>query len=160
MKDHLAKGLLLCLAFLLTAASPVKEKKNPAPDFIVKDLDQISVELSSYKDKNTVVLLFWTTWCPYCQKALKNLNELLPELEKEGIAVLPINSGEPSSKVSRFASNNGFAFRIFLDLDSSISDAYHVYGVPVYFVVDKKGYLREATSSFPLREVRELAREK
>jgi hypothetical protein len=51
-------------------------------------------------------------------------------------------------------------FRIFLDSESSVSDAYKVYGVPAYFLVDKKGYLRETSSSFPLEEARILAKEK
>ena len=160
MKNYLAKGLLLGLAFLLTAASPVEEKKTPAPNFILKDLGQATVELASFKDKKPVVLLFWTTWCPYCLKALRNLGQNMADLDKEGIAVLPINAGEPSAKVSRFAQNNGLTFRIFLDLESSVSEAYNVYGVPVYFLVDKKGYLREVASSFPLEQARILAKEK
>lgn len=160
MKDHLVKGLLLGLAFLLTAASPVEEKKTLAPNFILKDLNQESVELAGFKGKKPVVLLFWTTWCPYCQKALRNLGQSITDLDKEGIAVLPVNSGEPSAKVARFVKNNGLTFRVLLDSESSVSEAYNVYGVPVYFLVDKKGYLRGVSSSFPLEEVRILAKEK
>ncbi len=160
MRKYLTQGLLLSLAFFLIAASPAAEKKIPAPDFMVKDLDQISVKLSEYKDKKPVILFFWTTWCPYCQTALKNLSRTQADLEKEGIEVLAINAGEPPSKVARFVKNNGFTFRVFLDFDSSISDAYNVYGVPVYFAVDKKGFLRKMAGSLPLEEARGLAREK
>ncbi len=159
MKDYLAKGFILCLAFLLTAASPVKEKKSLAPNFVLKDLNQAQVELAGFKNKKPVVLFFWTTWCPYCQKALKNLSRDLPDLSKEGYEILPINSGEPASKVSRFARNNGFTFRIILDMDSAVSDAYHVYGVPAYFLVDKKGYLRAIENYFPREKARELVKE-
>ena len=160
MKDHLIKGLLLSLAFLLTAASPIEGKKTLAANFILKDLEQAPVELASFRDKKPVILLFWTTWCPYCERALRNLGQNMADLDKEGIAVLAINAGEPSSKVARFVQKNGFTFRVFLDLESSVSDAYNVYGVPAYFLVDKKGYLREVSSSLPLEEARILAKEK
>jgi peroxiredoxin len=159
MRNYLARGAVLCLAFLLTAASPREDKKSLAPDFALKDLDQVQVELASFKDKKPVVLFFWTTWCPYCQIALKNFNRDRIELEKEGYEVLPINAGEPAAKVARFAKNNGFTFRIFLDMDSKVSDAYQVYGVPAYFLVDKKGYLSAIGNYFPREKARESAKE-
>ena len=152
--------MLLSLVVFLTAAGPVEEKKSLAPNFKLKDLDQISVELSAFKNKSPVVLFFWTTWCPYCRTALKDLTRIIPDLEKAGVAVLPINSGEPAVKVARFANNNGYTFRIFLDIDSQVSDDYHIYGVPVYFLVDKYGYVCLVSNAFPLEEVRKLAKEK
>ncbi|MCX5708806.1 MAG: TlpA disulfide reductase family protein [Candidatus Omnitrophica bacterium] len=160
MKNYLVKGILVCLVFLLTAASPAEKKRILAPNFVLKDLDQIKVELASFKDKKPVVLFFWTTWCPYCQKALKDLNRDQLELSKEGYEILPINSGEPAARVARFAKNNGFTFRIILDTGSEASDAYDVYGVPAYFLVDKKGYLRLTDNYFPREEAKALAKEK
>jgi peroxiredoxin len=160
MKSYLVKGIILYSIFLLTSAGLAAEKKSLAPNFILKDLDQVKVELASFKDKKPVVLFFWTTWCPYCQKALRDLNRNLPEFSKEGYEILPINAGEPEAKVSRFVKSNGFTFRVILDLDSEASEAYHVYGVPAYFLVDKKGYLRLTDNYFPREEARELAKEK
>ena len=173
MKNNLVKVILLTLTLFLTAAGqmavvwlpiakaagPVEEKKSLAPNFKLKDLDQISMELSGFKNKSPVVLFFWTTWCPYCQTALKNLSQTMPVLEKEGIAVLSINSGEPSAKVAKFAKNKGYTFRIFLDSDSKVTDAYHIYGVPTYFLVDKNGYVRSVSNAFPHDEARKLAKE-
>jgi peroxiredoxin len=160
MKKYLTKGIILCLGFLLTAASPKEANKDLAPNFALKDLNQVKVELSGFKDKKPVVLFFWTTWCPYCQRALKNLNRDLPDLSKEGYEILPINAGEPAAKVAKFAKNNGYNFRILLDPSSETSDAYHVYGVPAYFLVDKKGVLRGSDNSFPREAARELVKEK
>ena len=160
MSNYFAKTALICLTVFLIAAAPLEKRKSIAPNFKVKDLDQISVELSSFKNKNNVVLFFWTTWCPYCLKALKNLNQTMAELEKEGIIILPINSGEKAEKVANFARKNGYAFRIFLDVDSAVSDGYQIYGVPTYFIVDKLGFVRSASNFFPQEELEQLAREK
>jgi peroxiredoxin len=160
MKNYRATGILICLVFLLTTAGFAEEKGSLAPNFVLKDLDHIKVELAGFRNKKPVVLFFWTTWCPYCQKALKNLNRDQSELAKEGYEIMAINAGEPEAKVSRFVKNNGFTFRIILDANSEASDAYRVYGVPSYFLVDKKGYLRLTDNYFPREEARELAKEK
>jgi cytochrome c biogenesis protein CcmG, thiol:disulfide interchange protein DsbE len=160
VKNYLVKTALICLTVFLIAAAPLEEKRSIAPNFRVKDLDQITVELSSFKNKNNVVLFFWTTWCPYCLQALKNLNQTIGELKKEGIIVLPINAGETPEKVANFAARNGYTFRIFLDADSAVSDGYQIYGVPTYLIVDKKGFVRSASNFFPQEELKKLAREK
>jgi len=159
MKNNFAGIMLICLTVFLTASAPLEQKQSLAPNFTVRDLAQIPIELASFKDKRPVVLFFWTTWCPYCLKALKNFSQNLPEWEQEGITVLPINSGESLAKVTRFAQSNGYTFRIFLDSDSAVADSYNVYGVPSYFIVDKKGYLRAASNTFPHDEVLKLAQE-
>jgi peroxiredoxin len=160
MKNYLGRGLILGLVFLLMAASPKDEKRSLAPVFSLKGLDQAQVELASFKDVKPVVLFFWTTWCPYCQIALKNLNRDQLDLAKEGYEILAINAGEPEAKVARFVKSNGFTFKVYLDMDSRVSDSYQVYGVPAYFLVDKKGYLRAIGNSFPKDQARELAKEK
>jgi peroxiredoxin len=157
MRIYLAKTALICLTIFLIAAAPVEKRRSIAPNFKVKDLDQISVELSSFKNKNNVVLFFWTTWCPYCLKALKSLDQTIVELEREGIVVLPINSGEKLETVSKFAKKNGYTFRIFLDTDSAVSDGYQIYGVPTYVIVDKEGFMRSTSNFFPEEELKGLA---
>lgn len=160
MRNRLGLLIVLCLTVLLTAGSPVKEKKSLAPDFLIKDLDRSPVSLSDYKNKTSVVLFFWTTWCPYCQRELRKLNQNKADWEKDGIIILPINAGESSAKVARFVKSNGLNFRVFLDPDSQVSDSYQVYGVPSYFIIDKKGYIRSISNSFLIGEAKAAAGEK
>ncbi len=159
MKPYFTKLLLIYLAVFLMAAGPAEKSLSLAPNFTIKDLNQVPVELAGFKDKKPVVLFFWTTWCPYCVIALKKFSQSAAEWEKAGVMVMPINSGEPAAKVAKFAKSNGYTFRIFTDPDSAVSNDYHIYGIPVYFAVDKKGYLRSVTSAFPEEEVLELVKE-
>jgi len=85
MKSCFNKLILIFSAVFLMAAGPVEKSLSLAPNFTIKDLDQVPVELSSFKNKKPVVLFFWTTWCPYCLIALKKFNQSYPEWDKKGL---------------------------------------------------------------------------
>jgi peroxiredoxin len=129
---------------------------NPAPDFKLRDIDQRTVVLINYRDKQPVVLFFWTTWCPYCRKELKTLNDIYPELVKEGIEVLAVNIGEPATRVGRFTKTYPLAYRVLLDEDSAVAGDYELIGVPTYILIDRKGYIVFKDNYFPKEKYRSL----
>jgi peroxiredoxin len=124
---------------------PPKEapaKKLPfASDFKLQDLSQNTYALSSYKDKQPVALFFWTTWCPFCRRELKLLNERYLELRAAGLEVLAIDVGEAPYRVESFMKNYALSFKVLLDKDTSVATAYDILGVPTYVLVDKKGHI-------------------
>ncbi len=128
-----------------------------APDFKLQDLNRKTFTLNSYKDKQPVILIFWTTWCPYCREQLKQLNERLPELTKKGIEILAIDVGEPRNKVENFAKSHSLNLQILLDEDNTVSDAYELMGVPTYFVIDLSGQVVSAANQFPEDAINKLA---
>lgn len=142
-------NLLILLFFFLTmqsslfAMQPLKSQKNVetiAADFKVLDSENKPVSLSDFKNK-PVILFFWTTWCPYCRRELKGLTDKYENFQKDGLELLPINVGEPVSKVQRFISSFQLPFRVLLDEDSAVADAYDVLGVPTYIYINKRGFI-------------------
>lgn len=127
-----------------------------AADFKLQDLKSDTVTLNSFRDKKPVILFFWTTWCPYCLKNLKEIIPLSDELEKDGIELLLINIGEPASRVERFLERNNLDVNVFLDERTDVAGAYEIYGVPTYVLIDKKGYIVNRSNSFPHRAYKEL----
>ncbi|MDD5477867.1 MAG: TlpA disulfide reductase family protein [Candidatus Omnitrophica bacterium] len=132
--------ILLVLGFSKTAS---------AGDIILNDLDGKAVDLSSYNGKPTI-LFFWTTWCPYCRKEIKILNQMYPQMKKEGITVFAVNIGEPDYKVQRFFMSNALTFGILLDRDGLVADKYKVIGVPTYVFMDKSGRVISDQHALPL----------
>jgi peroxiredoxin len=119
-----------------------------AGDIILNDLNGKPVNLSSYQNKPTI-LFFWTTWCPYCRKEIKELNRLYPEMKKEGISVFAINIGEANYKVQNFFKNYELNLRVLVDRDSLSADKYNILGVPTYVFIADSGSVVADKNNLP-----------
>jgi peroxiredoxin len=110
-----------------------------APDFTLNDINGNQVSLSDFRDTKAVLLIFWTTWCPYCRVALRSLRDSNQELKDLGVELLTINVNEPALKASNFIKGLGPDFTVLLDSDARVSNSYGLLGVPTYFVISKSG---------------------
>ena len=137
----------------------ISEEIKPAPDFTLRDLNQNTFTLSNYKNKQPVLLFFWTSWCPFCREELKFLKSAYPELVKEDLVLVAIDAGESTAKVNNFAKSYNLPFRIFLDTDTSVAEAFEILGVPTYVLVDKKGYIRLIENFFPKEKYKSIISE-
>ena len=151
-------GLFLLFSFILAIFSTqaFSAQALPAPDFKLSDLDNKSFTLSGYKGKQPVIILFWTTWCPYCRDELKKINQMNEELKKDKVEVLAINAGESLSKVSKFIKSYNLTYPVLLDQDGSVSRSYGIFGVPTYVFIDNKGDIRLQENYFPEEEYKKI----
>lgn len=157
----LRKNYIKILFFgLIVSLLPIKlsiaQEPPAASDFKLQDINQDIISLSSYKDKQPIVLLFWTTWSPFCEKELSVLNNMYADLTKEGIEVLSINSGESFDKVEDFIKNHNLAYRVLLDKDAGVSGLFKILGFPTYVLIDKKGDMVFKNNYFPFTEYKDL----
>lgn len=155
MKNYIKIVILGLLAFFLPAKLIAAGELIPGPDFKLQDTRQDIITLSSYKDEQPVVLFFWATWCPFCQKELSVLNNMYAGLVKEGMEVFAINVGELPDEVDNFIKSYNLAYRVLLDKDTSVARAFKV-GVPAYVLIDKKGEVVFKDDYFPYREYKDL----
>ncbi len=147
---------LLLIQNFLFAAQPVKAKAyNLAPDFNLLDLEGKEFSFSSIKGK-PAILFFWTTWCPYCQKELKQLEDSRQELSENGVELIAIDAQEPADKVKKFFGSRRFSFKVLLDTDGEVSQSYGVMGVPTYAFIDKEGRIVSTSHSFLQKEYKDL----
>lgn len=149
MEKNILKAVIILVIMILSYEFAYAEKLELAPDFQLRDLNNDTVILSHYKYKCPVLLFFWATWCPYCRKELKVLNDKYMGLVKEGLEVLPINVGESAYKVGNFLQSYHLGLGVLLDKDSSVAEAYRLFGLPTYYLIDKKGYICFQGYSFP-----------
>ncbi|MCX7926784.1 MAG: TlpA family protein disulfide reductase [Candidatus Omnitrophica bacterium] len=155
MKNNLVSPLLIFFCLLLISPLGASESYY-SKEFTLKNLEGEVVNFSSFKDAKASVLFFWTSWCPFCLKELKRLNEEFAEYEKQGIIILPINVGESSQRVQRLKQNYALGFPLYLDEQATVADLYDVLGVPMYILIDKDAQIRYRSTRFPQEELKQL----
>ncbi len=141
MKKFVLWSVLVCAVFCFSAGGAWASdmKPFPAADFTLQDINQDMFSLSSLQGKKPVLLFFWTTWCPFCQKELQVLNDMYPRLYKDGLEVWSIDVGELPDKVREHISDLRLSYRVLLDKDTAVSNSFKLVGVPTYILVDKDG---------------------
>lgn len=142
-------SLVCCIlpSFLFAAPTLESHTESLAANFTLLDLENKQVALSDFKNKS-LILFFWTTWCPFCRSELKILNNMYERIVRDGLELLAINVGEPFYKVDNFTKRYNFNFKVLLDKDTEVADAYGVLGVPTYIFIDKDGYILSQAHSF------------
>lgn len=141
---------------LLTSNIFGKEPARLAPDFKLMDVYQNIYTLSEYRGKSPVLLFFWATWCPFCQKELSVLNQSYAGLAEDGLEVFAINTGEFPAAVENFIASYHLSYRVLLDKDQSVAYSYGIVGIPVYILIDKEGNVVFQDSYLPYGEYKDL----
>lgn len=108
-----------------------------APDFLLPTLSEGLGEfgLRNLWDSPTV-LIFWTTWCPYCLRQTPVLVEAHKQWSQRGIQFVGINVKEERSSVEPYVAEHGIAYPILLDADGATASAYAVPGYPTTYFLD------------------------
>lgn len=158
MRIHVKLALTIAAGLFILVSCAFAEDKKPlsAPDFQLQDIHQDMVDFVDYKERQPVLLFFWTTWCPYCEKELTILNDRYAGLVKDGVEVLAIDVGEDADTVINFTKNYYLAYRVLMDRDTSVSRSYQVAGVPTYVLVNKNGKIIFQDNYFPQAEYKKL----
>ena len=84
---------------------------------------------------------FWATWCPPCRAAMRDVDQIKPELQKQG-AVFVYSTGETSPEdewKNSLTEIHGDHYRLTDKQWNEINNNLHMPGIPAYFLLDRKG---------------------
>lgn len=115
---------------------------SPAPDWTLKDARGRQHKLSDYRGK-VVVIDFWAVWCVPCHRAMPGLQRLHDDLSRRGVVVLGISTGERGGDPARLMKDRGYTYGLLLN-GETISEAYHVRGLPTIYVIGVDGRIIHA----------------
>ena len=135
--------LLLASSFLImcmnaTAAGNLK----PAPDFSLKDASGKVHTLKDYHGK-PLILQFWATWCPYCEKLQPGLNKIYNKFTDASgnhkVQVVGISFNEDKgANPQKVLTDRCIDFPTLLKGEKA-AKAYGVKGTPTTFFITKNG---------------------
>lgn len=135
------KFLALVFAILaFTTHSFSKEPGDKTDDFTLSTYDGKKFTLSEeLKNSKAVVVMFWSTQCPFAQAYNNRAKELYNAYHDKGIAIWAINSNstESNEEVASHAKENGFTFPVLKDKNNVIADMLGAERTPEVYVIDK-----------------------
>ena len=134
------------------------------PDFTLKALDGEELALSQFKGGPATVIIFWATWSPRSEPALKDAEQLYKEYAEKGLKILAINvnglslSHSDRQKVKEMQGALGLSIPIAIDEGLSTYNAFGVVATPSTAVLDPNGKIVFEAASY-LRSTGEDIRE-
>ncbi len=124
------------------------DKRRQDANFTLTDLQGRTWTLKDLRGK-VVLVNFWATWCPPCQKEMPDLEALYNRFKDQGFVILAISEDEETAKVAPFIAERKISYPILLDPGSKVNEQFQVEGIPKSFVYDRDGKL--VTESIDMR---------
>jgi cytochrome c biogenesis protein CcmG/thiol:disulfide interchange protein DsbE len=137
-------AVMMLLLLLLGCESSVLPLThgNPVPGFTLKRLDKESVSYPSTSFEGRVALIeFWADWCAQCRRALIDHEQVYREYKDRGLVVFAINIEQSQQTANAFIEGMNLTYDVLLDSQGDVARRYGVLGLPVTYVVDRKGNL-------------------
>jgi len=120
----------------------VKAKPPTAPNFILKDMEGKTVQLSNYKGK-VVVVNFWGTWCSPCLVEIPDFVRFYKNYHKKGVEIIGIAINSRPKEIKKMSEEYKITYLICMS-DGIVEVMYGgIRAVPTTFIIDRKGYIHQ-----------------
>ena len=157
------KHLFVILFCLLAHIAYAQDDKSlvkvgdAVPAFVISHDDGTQIVSSSYKGK-VVLINFFATWCPPCQKELAEVQKTLWPKYKDNkdFALLVIGREHTDAELQKYNEKKGFTFPLYPDRNRAIYGAFAKNLIPRSYLVDKTGNVIYATKGYSDEEFAEL----
>ena len=116
-----------------------------ARDFSITLLSGEKFVLAEQKGK-VVLVDFWATWCPPCREGIVHLKEYYDAFRGRGFEVIGISLDSDRAKVDEYLAREKLKWNIAFSGKAWFDDTAKLYSVnliPAYWLVDRRGVLRD-----------------
>ena len=135
--------LWVMMVFLPFCSEKKSESLNsdlqPAPDFVLTDLNGRSGKLSDYRGK-VIILDFWATWCAPCRMLIPLFKELYARYKDSGVEVIGVAMDRGGVKVVKpFVEKHEINYKNFIGDHKVALEFGGLRGIPTTFIITKEG---------------------
>ena len=150
---------LFCLIFVVTFSFPMAdtvEASTKMPEFALKSVRDGRVVDSSIFSGKVLYITFFATWCPPCVQEVPVLVELQDQLVDSGFSIIGLSVDEEGpAAVASFVEKKAINYPVLMAEFETTMDFGGVFGIPVSFLVNKKGNVVKRYTGYVQRKVLE-----
>ncbi len=118
---------------------------KPAKAFTAKSISGKEISLAKLKGK-VVLIDFWAVWCSPCVKGIPHLKELYKKYKDKNFEIIGINLDEKVETLNKYIAKKKIPWKMIHSGKAWLDDIAKLYKVnliPSYWLIDKKGILRD-----------------
>jgi peroxiredoxin len=159
MKRIVFASLFVCLAFLCAAQEEgdIVNAGDVMPAFTIVSDNGAEFASSSLQGK-VVLLTFFATWCPPCQKELAAIQETLwPKYkDKTDFRLLVVGREHSDAELATYNEKKGFDFPLYPDKNRAVYGRFAKSLIPRVYLIGKDGKVILTGTGFNENEFTEL----
>lgn len=142
-------GGIAILGLLCLLSSPAWPASigDAAPGFSLPAPQEGKVSLEEFKGK-VVLINFWASWCTPCQEELPELQKIYQKYQERGFEVIGINIDKKQVNAEKLIQRFNLTFPVGLDPESSTIREYKGRSMPMSYLIDRQGAIRELFFGF------------
>ena len=120
------------------AAASIARIGEPAPAFVLADLDGNPLRLDDLRGR-PVIVNFWASWCGPCVEEFPLLLNASAAHRGDGLAVIGIVFRDRSEAARAFMARMGATWPAAMDPGEAVATRYGIIGPPQTFFIDRNG---------------------
>lgn len=121
------------------AKPPVVGDRIAIPD--LKTLDGKTLSAADLKGK-VVVIEYWASWCPFCQKQMPYFEKLHRAKAGDGLVIIGLNIEKDEAKARAFVESRKLSFPVVMTTPAIDQTLRRPKGLPVTYVIGRDGVLK------------------
>lgn len=137
-------------------ANPDRARKNLLPDFETVTLTGDYLTAEDLRGK-VVLMDFWFTSCPPCQRALPGLRKMSRKMADSPFVIVSVSTDQDQATLREFIARNGMEWPQVWDKDHELVRKLGITSYPTYLVVSHEGEILYSTRGWSERVDMEVA---
>jgi peroxiredoxin len=127
----------------VAASMEALPKYGPAPTWKLQDVNGKEVTSDEFKGK-VVVLDFWATWCPPCRAEIPGYTELMTKYGADGLVIVGVSMDEGGPEVVKpFMEKMKINYPVLMANEGIAAAFGGMDAIPTTFIIDRSGEVRD-----------------